>query len=145
VRLQVRTVYQSLRPGRVAAQFRCRGFERLQQFVHWNFRREGYIHEGLRPVPAEIAHSSDLAIGDGHYCAARVAHHCPPQRQMLDFPDRVSDLDRVTDAELIFKHDIKAGDNVAYQILCAETQRHARQTGNRRDRRDIDAEFRQCS
>src|SRR5580704_12370080 len=57
---------------------------------------------------------------------------------MLDASSRISNLNSITYHELVFEHDIEAGNQVAYKILRAETQRDAGKSRHRQGRRDAD-------
>src|SRR5260370_1223510 len=67
-----RAVHNRLRPGCIAAQLGGCGFQRLQSFFLGELGREGNVHEGLRPVAAEVRHDSDVAVRKRHECPARV-------------------------------------------------------------------------
>src|SRR5215472_4422062 len=60
---------------------------------------------------------------------------------MLDAPQGVTDLNRVAHGILILEDDVKPGDDVTHQILRSEANREARESSDRGDRRDVDAEF----
>ena len=60
---------------------------------------------------------------------------------MLDAAERVCDLDGVSHDVLIFEDNIEAGDDVANQILRAETNGQAGESGKRGNGCDVDAEF----
>src|SRR6516162_8483837 len=60
---------------------------------------------------------------------------------MLDTPQGVTDLNRVAHGILILEDDVKPGDDVTHQILRSEANREARESRDRGDRRNIDAEF----
>src|ERR1700758_5193274 len=60
---------------------------------------------------------------------------------MLDAPQGVTHLNRIAHAVLILENDIKTGDDIAYQILSAESDGEAGESSDRDNRHDIDAKF----
>src|SRR6202035_699240 len=120
-----RAIPNRLRPRSIATQFRGGGFQRLQRFFLRELGRERNVHEGLRPVTAEIRDGADVAVRKRDQRPARVANHRAAQGDVLDAPDGVPNLDGVTDDELIFKDDVEATDDVAHQILRPKPERQA--------------------
>src|ERR1700756_3669276 len=60
---------------------------------------------------------------------------------MLDAPQGVTHLNRIAHAVLILENDVKTGDDIAYQILSAESDGETGESSDRGNRCDIDAEF----
>src|SRR5271165_3469027 len=108
-----RAVDQRLRPGRIRAQLGGGGFQRSEGLFDGDVGCQGDVHEGLRPVAAEVGDGADVAVGDGDQSAAWIADHGPPQGEVFDAANGVADLDGVAYDELILKNDIKTGDDVA--------------------------------
>ena len=75
----------------------------------------------IGPTPEQVR-----TMGDKR--AARVTNDRAPQRQMLHSAGHVAELNRVTHYVLVFEHDVKAGDQVAHQILRSEAHRDARKS-----------------
>ena len=63
---------------------------------------------------------------------------------MLDAPDHGPDPHGFANHELILDDDEKAVDEIADQMLRAETERQARKPRGRSNGRDVEAELRQC-
>jgi len=135
-------IHNGLRPGRIAAQLGRCGFQSLQGLFLGELRREGDVHEGLRPVAAEIRDRADVAIRKGDERAAGIADHGPAQGDVFDASDRIADLNRVTDDELIFQNDVHAGDEIAHQILRPKADRQAGQAGERGRGQYVDPKLR---
>jgi len=113
----------------------------LHGLLEGYFRGDRYVHKGLRPVAAEVAHSSDFTVGDGNQRAAGIAQNRAPQREILDASCDFSNLDCITYGVLVFEHDIKAGNHVPDEILSSETDGDAGQAGEGQGRRGVNANF----
>ncbi len=136
-----RPVDQSLGPRRVGAQFGGGGFESLHGFIQGDFRGEGDVDEGLRPVAAEIAHGANLTVGDGHQRSPSIAKDGAPQRQMLDTPGNVSKLDCIANRVLVLEDDIKTGDQIADEVLRAKADGDAGEAGEGEGGHRVNAYF----
>lgn len=136
-----RAIDQRLGPGRIAAQIGGRGFKRSKRSFDGRVRREGNIHESLRPVAAKVGDGADFAVGNGDKGASGIADHGAPQGDVLDPANSLADLNGVPHNELIFENDIESGDDVADEILRAETQGQAGKTCESGDRYHIDAKL----
>ncbi len=69
----------------------------------------------------------------------------PTIRDLFDASDDRSKLDGVSDGELIFRQDRKAGDEVGYQAAGSQRKRHGKAREDNGRRQNIDAEFRKGS
>jgi hypothetical protein len=103
------------------------------------FGCDGYIHKGLRPVAAEIAHGAYFAVGYGYKRTAGIAQNGASQCQVFNTPRDVSNLDGIAYCELIFENDIESSDHVANEILRAKTNSDAGKACKRQGGRWVDA------
>src|SRR5215813_5793756 len=124
-----RAVDDGLRPGRIGAKFGAGSFEGGERLIEGNFGSKGNVDEGLRPITAQICHRSNVAICDGNEGAACVANYGSAKCQMFDAAVCIADLDCVSDDVLIFENDVKAGDDVADEILRTESDSYAGESG----------------
>src|ERR1700690_1842509 len=60
---------------------------------------------------------------------------------MLDAANGLTDLDGIADGVLVFEDDVETGDDVADEVLRAETDGEADKAGKRGDRGDVDAKL----
>src|SRR5208283_5940748 len=97
-----------------------------------------YIHKGLRPIAAKVGERANFAIGKGHQGAARIADDGAAQGKILDAALRVANLDGIANDKLVFKDDVKAGDDVTEEILRAKAQGKGGQAGERGHGKDVD-------
>src|ERR1700730_4728641 len=135
-------VDECLRPGRIVAHLGGGRFQSNQRFFECGIGRQGDIDEGLRPIAAEVGYSADVAVGDGDQRAAGITQYRAAQGDVLNAPDAVSDLNSVADDVLILQHNVKTGDDVAYQILRAKTDCEAGESGERGHGSNVDAKLR---
>ena len=97
--------------------------------------RNGHVHHGPRPVPRQVGHLGDLAVGGDDHLAVSGAHRGDPQRDVLDRPDsgivlaRHQKLDEVSVAVLALADDEEAGQEILDHALGPEPQRHGRHRG----------------
>jgi hypothetical protein len=60
---------------------------------------------------------------------------------MLDASGGVTDLNRIADGVLVFKDNVKTGDDVAHEILRAETNGYAGKSGDGKSRHRVNPDF----
>jgi hypothetical protein len=135
------TIHEGLGPSVIGAEFGRDGVEGVKDRVSGDSRGENHVHKNLRPIAAEIADDADVAIGNGHEGAARVAHDSAAKREMLHPAKGIADLNRVADNVLIFEDDVKAADHVADEVLRAKANAEADESGESGDGRNADAKL----
>ena len=116
-------------------------FECRERRIGRALRRKGDVHEELAPVPAEIRHLGDFAIGDGNHGPLDISNHSAAQRKMFHPPDDGPYPHCFSHDILIFDDHEKSVNQIAHQMLRAETKRKARKSSCGGDGRDVESEL----
>src|SRR5208283_2201006 len=117
------------------------GIEQLQRLFLRQVGRNGNIHEGLRPIAAEVGEGADFAVGKGHQGAARIADDRPAQGKMFDAALRFGDLNGIANDKLVLEDDVKAGDDVPDEILGAKANGQGGEACEGGHGKDVNADF----
>ena len=136
-----RAIDQRLGPGGVVTEFGSSSLDGLQGFFLSDERGDADVDKGLRPISTEIADGANVSIGESHESATWIANNRAAQGKMFDATDGVGHVDGISHDILIFKDNVEAGDDVADQILRAESDGEAGEPGKSGNRSDIDAEL----
>src|SRR5690606_32912126 len=102
---------------------------------------DGDVDDGHRVTLAEVADTQYLAVSDIPDSAVEVAECGDAQSHRLHRAGGLTDVHDVTDAVLVLQHHEDARQEVPDEVLRAETDGHADDTGGGEDGSEVDAQF----
>src|SRR5437879_12532427 len=104
--------------------------------------RNREIEHGARPILCHDGDILDISIRNDVHLPFKIPQNGRPQSHTFDVTGKVADLHNITDAELVFKQDEEAGDDILDEALRAETNGQSNDTGTSKYRHDVESEFR---
>ena len=104
--------------------------------------RHGDVEHGAGPT---LSHNDDvlnISIRNDVHLAFQISQDGCPQSHPFNDARKIADFHNITDAELVFKQNEKAGYHILDEALGSESDGQAYNTGTGEHRTDVESKFR---